>query len=66
MRRSLLIATLLLIGCAPHVSAKPSQQEPAKVYPRQIYVATPEPGVRCYIVLDGYPATAAMSCLARQ
>lgn len=64
MRRALVIlAVLLLLGCAPHVSANPAEQGGAKPYSRQVYVANPEPSVRCYIVVDGAPATVAMSCL---
>lgn len=64
MRRAIVIVTLLLLlGCAPHVSAKPGAQPGSKPYSREVYVAKPEPGVHCYIVIDGAPSTVAISCL---
>ena len=63
-KRAVLFAALLLVACAPHASAKPAEQSVVEPYPRKVYVAAPEAGVRCYIVMDGYPSTVAMSCLA--
>lgn len=62
-RAFMTLTVLLMFGCGQDANVQASQTATTKPYQQTVYVADPDPGVRCYIVVDGAPSTVAMSCL---